>query len=369
LLTLDYFHNLFLQDTPFLDVRSEGEFSKGSFPRTINYPILNDHERHLVGICYKQQGQTAAINLGHSLVHGALKSARIGDWVEAIERQPDMHLYCWRGGLRSNLAQQWLHEAGKDVPLIAGGYKALRGALIGIISQVADKVPMIRIGGKTGVAKSLLLNEVAYSVDLEKHANHRGSSFGRMVNPQPTQIDFENALAIDLIHTVVAMHSGQSLLVEDEGRTIGLNGIPTVFFEAMRRSPLVLVEMPLEFRVQCILQTYVIDMLGSYTQADTECGFQNFSNYLLESLKRIQKRLGLERYKHTEGLMNQALQTQLQSGSADGHEAWITQLLNKYYDPMYEYQISKNQDKVVFSGNYETVLDWVQKSRESNPAG
>lgn len=369
MLTLDYFHNLFLQDTPFLDVRSEGEFSKGSFPHTVNYPILNDHERHLVGTCYKQQGQAAAINLGHSLVHGALKSARIRDWVEAIEKRPDIHLYCWRGGLRSNLAQQWLHEAGKDVPLVAGGYKALRSALIELISQVADKVPMIRIGGRTGVAKSRLLNEVAYSVDLEKHANHRGSSFGRMVNPQPTQIDFENALAIDLIHTVDAMYSGQSLLVEDEGRTIGLNGIPTVFFDAMRRSPLVLVEMPLEFRVQCILQTYVVDMLDSFEQVDAECGFQNFSNYLLESLKRIQKRLGLERYKHTEGLMNQALQTQLQSGSAYDHEAWITRLLNEYYDPMYEYQISKNQDKVVFSGNYETVLDWVQKTGESNPAG
>jgi len=364
LITLNYLHNLLLRDTPFLDVRSEGEFTKGSIPKSINCPILNDHERHLVGICYKQQGQQAAINLGHQLVCGASKAARIRNWTEVIAAKPETHLFCWRGGLRSKLARQWIREAGQEVLLIEGGYKALRQSLLDVILQVVSNVPMIRIGGKTGVAKSSLLNEVAHSVDLEKHAHHRGSSFGRMVSAQPTQINFENALATDLIHTVTAMHAGQTLLVEDEGRSIGTSGIPQAFFEAMRRSPLVLVEMPIEFRTQCILQTYVIDMLNSFKQVDIEHGFINFSNYLLDSLQRIQRRLGLERYKQIEGLMHQALQSHLQCGSAQGHNAWIIQLLTEYYDPMYAYQIGKNQDKVIFSGDYTTVLEWLRNVHE-----
>ncbi len=366
MIKLDYFHHLFLQNTPFLDVRSEGEFSKGSFPQSINLPILNDHERHLVGICYKQQGQQAAIDLGHQLVNAECKAKRVRGWA-AIAVQPNTHLYCWRGGLRSNLAQQWLRDVGIDIPLIGGGYKTLRRSLIELIEQVAANVPMVRIGGKTGVAKSRLLNQVTNSIDLESRANHRGSSFGRMIDPQPTQINFENMLAIDLIHTINTMHPGQFLLVEDESRAIGLNGIPTLFFDAMRRSPLVLVEMPVTFRVQHILQEYVIDQLAKFQEVDANNGFEHFSSYLQGSLQRIQKRLGLERYKHIEKLLNQALNMQLQSGDTQGHEAWIVKLLAEYYDPMYEYQISKNQDKVMFSGDYAEVLDWARESSVSPP--
>lgn len=55
LISVDQFHDLFMHDIPFLDVRSEDEFAKGGLPNSFNIPILNNHERHLVGICYKQK--------------------------------------------------------------------------------------------------------------------------------------------------------------------------------------------------------------------------------------------------------------------------------------------------------------------------
>ncbi len=58
----DQFHNLFMREIPFLDVRSEGEFAKGSLPNSFNLPILSNHERHLVGICYKQKGNKLLSN-------------------------------------------------------------------------------------------------------------------------------------------------------------------------------------------------------------------------------------------------------------------------------------------------------------------
>jgi tRNA 2-selenouridine synthase len=358
LVTADQFHNLFMRDSPFLDVRSEGEFVKGSLPNSFNFPILNNHERHLVGICYKQKGQQAAIQLGHKLVSGELKQNRIQHWCDVVANNPNTHIFCWRGGMRSHLARQWIYDTGAAIRLIEGGYKALRRYLMQVTDEAAINFPIIRIGGKTGVAKTLLINEIASSIDLEKHAMHRGSSFGHTINRQPTQSNFEHTLAIDLLRMTYAASRKITIFVEDESRNIGTIAIPENFFQTMRQSPLVLVEMPLEFRIQRILQEYVADMLTAFQTKSAEHGFEYFSGYLHNSLFRIQKRLGLERYKYMHDLMTKALETQLNSGNIHGHEAWIAHLLAEYYDPMYSYQIKKNKESVIFSGNYQEVLEW-----------
>lgn len=361
LVTAENFHDLFTRNVSFLDVRAEDEFAKGSLPNAINLPILNNRERHRVGTCYKQAGQQAAVKLGHELVSGELKAARIQGWCDAAARMPDMHLYCWRGGMRSNLTRQWMSEVGVDVPLIEGGYKALRRFLMQVIEDAASDAALVRIGGKTGVAKTLLIQQIACGIDLEKYANHRGSSFGRMVDLQPTQSNFEHLLAVDLLQTIRHTTYRKALFVEDESRNIGAIAIPVKFFEAMRRAPLVLVEMPLEFRIERVMQEYVIDMLSAFQSKDPGNGFEHFSHYLKESLLRIQRRLGLERYQSIYGILTNALQTHLRTGDVYEHVTWIAALLTGYYDPMYEYQIGKNKEAVIFSGNYAEVLDWTKQ--------
>ena len=361
LVTAEHFHHLLLHEPSFLDVRSEDEFAKGCLPNSFNFPILNNHERHLVGTCYKQEGQQAAIKLGHELVQGELKQERIQNWCDVVARNPDTHIFCWRGGMRSNLARQWMSEAGVAVPLIEGGYKALRRYLMQVIDDAAVHLPMIRIGGKTGVAKTLLINEIASSIDLEKHAMHRGSSFGHTVNQQPTQSNFEHTLAIDLLRMTHAASGRNMLFVEDESRNIGTIAIPEAFFQTMRTSPLALVEMPLEFRIQRVSQEYITDMLAAFQMKYSEQSFEYFSAYLSDSLSRIQKRLGLERFKYTHDLLIQALKTQLNTGKIHDHEAWVTVLLTEYYDPMYAYQIEKNKVSVIFRGSYTEVLEWARE--------
>lgn len=73
---------------------------------------MTDDERARVGTCFKQQGQAAAIALGHQLVGGTVRTERLEGWLAQLRRQPDAVLYCFRGGLRSQTVQQWLHEAG-----------------------------------------------------------------------------------------------------------------------------------------------------------------------------------------------------------------------------------------------------------------
>ena len=77
--TQDY-QSLFLNDTPLLDVRAPVEFAQGAFPGAVNVPLMTDDERHQVGLQYKQRGQESAIRLGHQLVCGETKAARIARW-------------------------------------------------------------------------------------------------------------------------------------------------------------------------------------------------------------------------------------------------------------------------------------------------
>ena len=121
---------LFLQDTPIMDVRAPVEFDKGAFPTSQNIPLLNDQQREAVGTCYKQKGQDAAISLGLELAIPEIREQRLTQWQQFITAHPEGYLYCFRGGLRSRTTQSWLKEQGIDYPLITGGYKAMRTYLL-----------------------------------------------------------------------------------------------------------------------------------------------------------------------------------------------------------------------------------------------
>ena len=73
-LVQDY-ERIVLSGTPLLDVRAPVEFQQGAFPYAVNLPLMNDAERHAVGIEYKSAGPDAAIKLGHQLVKGPTKAA------------------------------------------------------------------------------------------------------------------------------------------------------------------------------------------------------------------------------------------------------------------------------------------------------
>ena len=57
------------------------------------------------------------------------------------------------------------------------------------------------IGGCTGCGKTLLVQQQPNGVDLEGLARHRGSAFGRTLQPQLSQASFENMLAAEMLKT------------------------------------------------------------------------------------------------------------------------------------------------------------------------
>ena len=352
--------DIFLNDIPMMDVRAPVEYEKGAFPHTINEPLMNDEERHLVGIRYKQKGQDSAIELGNKLVCGEIKAKRIEQWLAFSQKHPNGYLYCFRGGLRSRTTQQWIEEAGIQYPLVTGGYKAMRRFLIDQLVVSAETKNYRVISGRTGTGKTRLLKLTPNFVDLEGLANHRGSSFGRQLTPQPSQIDFENQLSIELLK---ARHLRNGpVYIEDESRLIGRNAVPLEFRNTSNVSDIIVLEAPLKERINIVLQDYVVDMTHAYQkQAGQEEGFNLFSEYLLNSVSRIQKRLGGEQTQHLQALMQAALKAQQDNGSLALHEEWIQILLSKYYDPMYDFQLSKKAERIIFRGNQSSILEWIEQ--------
>ncbi|WP_347330388.1 tRNA 2-selenouridine(34) synthase MnmH [Marinimicrobium locisalis] len=355
----DDYLGIFLRDTPMIDTRAPVEFAKGAFPGAVNLPLMTDDERARVGTCYKEQGQTAAIELGHELVQGPVKQARVEAWLEFARAHPDGLLYCFRGGLRSQICQQWLGEAGCDYPRIVGGYKAMRWFLLEQMEQLCHAQPLVILAGRTGVAKTDFLWRWPQSIDLEGRANHRGSAFGRRVGGQPSQIDFENAIAVDLLRCH-HRRTEQPVLVEDESHLIGRCVLPQPLKEAMARAPIVVLETSLPARVEHTYTNYILRKLAEWQAHEgEERGFERFAEDLRLSLGRIRKRLGGARYAEMNRLLEQALAAH-ERGEAQLHRSWIRALLEEYYDPMYRYQLERKADRVRFRGDAQAVADYLQ---------
>ena len=71
-----------------------------------------------------------------------------------------------------------------------------------------------------------------------------------------------------------------------------------------------------------------------------------------EALKRIERRLGGKRRK--------AVQSALDAGFAGGdHAAWVEMLLEMYYDPLYDYQLSRKQERVRLRGGWDEVREFL----------
>ncbi|TLX53747.1 tRNA 2-selenouridine(34) synthase MnmH [Stutzerimonas nosocomialis] len=354
------FRQLFLDGAPLVDARAPVEFAKGAFPGAVNLPLMTDIERQKVGTCYKQHGQQAAIELGHKLVCGKTKAERIQGWADFARAHPDGYLYCFRGGLRSQLVQQWLRdEAGIEYPRVVGGYKAMRSFLMETLDSALAECRFLLVGGLTGTGKTEVIAQLANGLDLEGLANHRGSSFGKRATPQPSQIDFENALSITLLRLRAAGHS--QFVMEDEARLVGRCSIPLPLFQGMQHYPVVWLEDRFEGRVERILKDYVIDLCAEFIDEHGAEGFAAFAVRLQESLSNIHKRLGGERYQRLAMLMDQALAVQSRTGEVDLHRGWIEGLLREYYDPMYAFQRESKAQRIEFAGEQEAVVQYLRE--------
>ncbi len=360
-LDTDNYLQLFLENIPLIDTRAPVEFARGAFEHAVNLPLMTDAERHQVGIRYKESGQEAAIALGRELVGPTLQSERTRLWVDFARHHPEGYLYCFRGGLRSRITQDWMAQAGVHYPYIKGGYKAMRRFLLGVMERLGGGLPLILVSGRTGTGKTRLLGSIHRSLDLEGLANHRGSSFGTMAESQPTPVNFENRVAVRLLK--LAQEDERSpVFVEGEGRLVGSLTVPDPLWANMQRSPALVLEADIEHRVDIGISDYVVDLLDRFRQLEPgEAGFERFAERHRQSLYRIRRRLGLASYDEGLSMLEAALAAHRDHDDLEGYRPFVRLLLERYYDPMYDYQLSRRQGEVLARGDADALASWLQR--------
>ena len=351
---------LLLGKVPIVDVRAPIEFAEGALPGSTNLPILDNEQRAQVGTCYKQSGREAALKLGYELVSGDNKLKKIEAWSQVFRHHSSAVITCFRGGLRSQIAQTWLGEIGIHKQRLEGGYKFGRNFLSEIIQTQSGKISLMVVSGATGAGKSLLLQEVSKTsqvIDLEGMAKHRGSAFGGFVHPQSTQIDFENQLGLRLLE--LQQTSANKIFIEDESRMIGKCAQPELLFNNLRSSPLVVIDEPIECRIETTFNEYILGSpVGKGISQDGLAIFASFQ----KSLFSISKRLGGLRYSEVKGdLLNSEKHYQDEFNLAS-NRIWIEKLLTYYYDPLYQKSLDKKSNSIIFKGNRQEVFNFLKNN-------
>jgi tRNA 2-selenouridine synthase len=321
----DYFN--ISKNVVLIDVRSPGEFKKGHIDGAVNIPLFSDKERARVGTLYKQKGREDAILEGLDIVGPKLKKIVVD--VKAVSNNKPVVLYCWRGGMRSGSVAWLLSTAGFNVMVIKGGYKTYRSF---VLEQFTKRYKLVMLGGPTGSKKTEILhclkNKGEQVIDLEALALHKGSAFGNLEGlEQPDTETFENNLSLALQN----LNPDKIIWIEDESKTIGTAHIPNEFWIKMKSAPLIYLELPVEKRIE-----YLVDVYGKYPK-----------EALQQAIDKIKKRLGGLAYKEaTEALLNNDLKK-------------TASIMLQYYDAAYYYNSYKREDK---SGihHFKTDLDEVE---------
>jgi tRNA 2-selenouridine synthase len=326
--------------TVLLDVRSPSEYERGHIPGAISTPLFSNEERQTVGTIYKQKGRDLAIEKGLEFVSN--KVMGMLETIKKLSLERRVLLYCWRGGMRSGSIAWMLDLYGFHVSVLKGGYKAYRH-----FQDVAysNSAPFMVLGGYTGSGKTEILRELRNRgeqlLDLEDIAKHRGSAFGAIGMPeQPGSEHFTNLL----FDAFLELDQQRCIWIEDESKAIGRVHLSPVFFEKLKSSPMLMIDIPLPERVILLEKEY---------------GFIP-ENLVREVIDKVSKRMG-----------GQHVNTALQALDQGDRNLVVEQLLI-YYDRAYRHSMSRhkreitilNLSKADIDVNCEAILEWKQQQKK-----
>jgi tRNA 2-selenouridine synthase len=304
-----------------IDARSESEFAEDHLPGAVNWPVLNDAERKLVGTEYKQISAFDARKRGAVLV-----SRNIARHIETqVMDQPKSWrplVYCWRGGNRSGALATVLDRIGFRVSVLEGGYREYRRAVIAQLQTLPQRFTYKVVCGKTGSGKTHYLHQLRERgeqvLDLEGLANHRGSVLGlKPGDVQPSQKLFETRIW----HALRSFDAARPVYAESESRKVGAVQVPDALIQAMRASECIVLEVPIEQRVEFLLKEY--DFFVRDPQA---------LHARLDALIALRGRETIERWKRwtTPPISDESLRR------------FVRESLELHYDPMYLASMRRN---------------------------
>jgi len=310
-----------------IDARSESEFAEDHLPGAINWPVLNDAERHSVGLEYAEVSPFSATKRGAAIVLRNIAQL-IDREVLQLPREWRPLVYCWRGGKRSGTLALMLAQIGFKVQVVEGGYQHYRRAVIKALEELPAALTYRVVCGSTGAGKSRLLQVIraqgAQVLDLEALANHRGSVLGLVPgSSQPGQKQFES----HVWNALRGFDPERPVFVESESKKIGNLRVPLALMERMRNSPCIRLDMPLEGRVGLLMQDY------DYFVSDTPTFCAR-----LDALRSFRG--------------HEVVNGWQEAARAGGTESVFRDLLVMHYDPAYAQSMKRN-----FSGVSTLLAD------------
>lgn len=240
-----------------IDARSPAEFAEDHLPGAVNWPVLDNEERAIVGTIYKQVSAFEARKRGAAMVARHVAD-HLDRWTADLGRGWRPLVYCWRGGDRSGTLAWFLDRIGFRTTLVDGGYKAYRAVVREQLQTLPAQFDWQVLCGKTGCGKTRLLhalnNAGAQVLDLEAIASHRGSVLGLppgVVQPSQKRLD-------TLVWQAMRrFDSTRPVFVEGESKKLGQRWLPEQLIERIRsHARCVHVAMPDEARLQLLLEDY-----------------------------------------------------------------------------------------------------------------
>lgn len=300
-----------------IDARSENEYAEDHLPGAVNWPSLNNEERHLVGTVYKQVSPFEAKKRGAALV-----AANVARHIEreVLDKPKSWQplVYCWRGGKRSGSLSLVLDQIGFRVHLVDGGYKAFRHAVLAQLPALAQRLHYRVVCGPTGSGKTRLLQALAAQgaqvLDLEALANHRSSVLGAVPGQQqPSQKHYDTLVWQQLR----GFDPARPVYVESESKKVGNVSVPDALIEAMRASPCIDLQLAEDERVALLLEDYD--------------WFVRNPAFFCERLSALTELRGRA--------VVQGWQDAVQAGRT---REVVRELLVSHYDPMYAASIQRN---------------------------
>ena len=178
-----------------------------------------------------------------------------------MQANPNGVLYCARGGLRSQLTQEWLAEAGVECPKVEGGYKSLRGFLYQYLMDYCANNMFTIVSGMTGTGKTEIIQDCPTGLILRARPITRARVLGGPLDEQPAQIDFENRIAIDLLK-VEDQHPDRWWYLKMKAAILVPAIFPIILPTAWRRVQFVVIDMDFEERLERLWQEYVSGALS-----------------------------------------------------------------------------------------------------------
>jgi len=253
--------------TLIIDARSENEYNESHLPDAINFPVLNNLERHNVGLLYKKYSQSSAIWLAKEYANP--KSESLKNFLNDNKaKEKEIIVYCWRGGGRSKYLSKMITDLGYKIKFIESGQKAYRKKVNDFFKTHNPELNFLELRGLTGSGKTELLNLLKNDlpvIDLELAARHYSSLFGNVpydINNYPrvkNQSAFENSLFEQFAR--YDLENPPLFIIESESKRVGDFSIPDSIYNKIESAPCVQINCSLESRTQRITKDYFGDDL------------------------------------------------------------------------------------------------------------